>query len=643
MADDRDDDEMESSFAVKRARIDVHVGAFYECHGKIYQIDSPSSESSVIGIDVQTGLPTTLAMADLKPVMDSSLTAEMPDLSDSSLGDKNWNIALKKFDAIRPFIDVHTPGTKAVEEAAAKANVDTATIYRWLKKYRLYRDIACLCPKPRGWQKGNSRLDENQDIAIKTVIDDFYLKPQRPSIKLTIEQVEKFCFKQGIKCPGAAAIRARIAQVSEQRRLRKRGQNKLADAKYLATPGHYPKTTYPLQVVQIDHTFVDLDSVDEVHRLEIGRFWGTFAIDVHTRAIVGLYLSFDPPSQTSVAMCMASMMTPKEKTFRARGIYADLPFYGIPTILHLDNGPEFHGDSFTRSCQKYGIEVKYRPVKVPRYGAHIERLIGTFMKKTHSLPGTTFSSIKEKGEYDSAKYAALTLAEYEKWLLIEICKIYHLKQHSGIGMSPTEKWRRHYLNPKTNNGHLAPPRPRDDNTVLVDFLPIFDRTVQNDGVTIDNVTYYDDVLRSWIGAIDPDDNKRKRYFEFRRDPRDISAIWFNDPVENIYYRLPASSQPFPNCSIWDWDKTRTAILAERPDEELNTEIIKARIEQDAIVNAAVAKTKSERRANERRRKHVEIRRTQDVPAPQKQPAVASTLINDSDLNDSDLAGFDDIS
>lgn len=643
MADNHIDDEMESSFAISRARIDVHVGAYYECHGKIYQIDSPSSESSVIGIDVETNLPMALAIADLRPVIEGSPTSGTSGIGDPSIGDKNWNIAVKRFDAIRPFINDPSPGAKAVAEVAAKEGVDSSTIYRWLQKYRLHRDVACLCPQPRGWQKGNSRLSEDQDQVIRRVINEYHLQPQRPSVIRTIEKVEEECVLLGIKLPGASAIRARIAQVSERRRLRKRGQQKLADAKFLATPGHYPETTFPLQVVQIDHTFVDLNTVDDTHRLEIGRFWGTYAIDVYTRALVGLYLSFDPPSQTSVAMCMASMLTSKVRSSKENGVYANLPFYGIPRRLHLDNGSEFHGDSFTRSCKKYGIEVTYRPVKVPRYGSHIERLIGTFMQKTHSLPGTTFSSIKERGEYDPSKYAALTLAEYGKWLLIEICKIYHVKHHSGIGMSPAEKWRRYYLNPNNNGTPLAPSLPVDEKTVLIDFLEIFDRTVQNNGVTIDDVTYYDDILRGWIGATDPNDSKKKRTFEFRRDPRDISAVWFDDPVTKSYFRISASSQPFPNCSIWDWNKAKRILAAENPKNEMRVDLIKARIEQKLLVEASIANTKKQRRLNQRRRDHENIRQQQDVLEPPKKTMPVSSLIDDAESSEKILDGFDDIS
>jgi putative transposase len=68
----------------------------------------------------------------------------------------------------------------------------------------------------------------------------------------------------------------------------------------------------------------------------------------------------------------------------------------------VDNADEFHARALKRGCQEHGIQLCYRPPLQPHYGGHIERLIGTLMKEMHLLPGTTFSSVKERGEYDSA-------------------------------------------------------------------------------------------------------------------------------------------------------------------------------------------------------------------------------------------------
>jgi hypothetical protein len=74
-----------------------------------------------------------------------------------------------------------------------------------------------------------------------------------------------------------------------------------------------------------------------------------------------------------------------------------------------------------------------------------------------------------------------------------------------------------------------PPRPRDADRLRMDFMPFLERTIQDHGVVIDEVHYYHDALRRWIGAKKSKAPRGKRKFIFRRDPRDISVVWFYDP------------------------------------------------------------------------------------------------------------------
>ena len=56
-----------------------------------------------------------------------------------------------------------------------------------------------------------------------------------------------------------------------------------------ATPGVY-RAQRPLEIMQIDHTMVDIIVVDEQTREPLGRPWITTAFDVFTRMVTGFYL-----------------------------------------------------------------------------------------------------------------------------------------------------------------------------------------------------------------------------------------------------------------------------------------------------------------------------------------------------------------
>ena len=81
----------------------------------------------------------------------------------------------------------------------------------------------------------------------------------------------------------------------------------------------------PLQLLQIDHTLVDIVVVDEFDREPIGRPWLTLAIDVATRMVPGFYLSLEAPSATSVAMALSMAVLPKNKFLAAQHIDFDWP------------------------------------------------------------------------------------------------------------------------------------------------------------------------------------------------------------------------------------------------------------------------------------------------------------------------------
>jgi putative transposase len=55
---------------------------------------------------------------------------------------------------------------------------------------------------------------------------------------------------------------------------------------------------------------------------------------------------------------------------------------------------------------------------------------------------------------------------------------------------------------------------------LVDFLPVFRRTLTRTGFVIDHVHYLANALKPWISQRD-----RLDRFIIRRDPRNISRVW----------------------------------------------------------------------------------------------------------------------
>nr|HAS2387056.1 DDE-type integrase/transposase/recombinase [Vibrio cholerae O1] len=629
------------SFEPRRGKVNIEIDALVQRDGAIYRIVQILDFESIIAVDVETGRTVPLRIGELRNIQESisthSHSETLQDLSD--IADEDWQVAQKRYAAIRPLIGQLYIGREGAERRAKEVGINVATLYRWLKRFNAYGSVTALLPMKRGWKEGNQRISKEADDIIHQVIRDYYLTPQRPTVKKTVIEVFRRCNERGIQSPSHMTIRARITRVSEKDRLRARGFREKALNKFSPVPGSFPNVDYPLAVVQIDHTPADIILVDDLYRKPIGRPWITLAVDVHTRMVVGYYLSFDPPSETSVGMCVANSILPKEEWLLLHNVDTQWPVWGIPNTIHVDNGADFRSNNFQRSCLAYGINLEFRPVRQPRYGGHIERLLGTLLREIHDLPGTTFSSIKDREGYDAEKHASMTKSEFETWLVTLICKVYHQRLHSSIGMSPMRKWEIGIFGNNQVQGIGLPPRPADRMTALLDFLPSFRRTVQTFGVTIDGMRYYAEALRPWIGSKDLETGKKLDLL-FRRDPRDISSIWFFDPDIKQYFKIPFADQAIPPMSIWEYQQAREKLKREGIDSVNEHQVLRSITELRAQVDEAKEKSKKARRQAQRRKEHEKNLIQNKTLAAQKVAPSSSEKLNG--LIEGDIEIFGDI-
>ena len=598
-------------------------GSRVQYEDAIWTIDRVLDLKSVAATHEVEGHTRLLPIEDLRPAPATDRETTLQPRALEYISEEEWKVAQARYEAIEPLLQDPERSRQAVQARAAETGHDTATLYRWIKHYSAFADLTALIPRKGGWKKGKKRLEPGAEKVIADVIDEFYLK-KRLSVEKTIIEVRSQCRGKSFPRPAASTIRARIARIPERDRLRRRGLPEKARAKFQPKPGVFPGADFPLAVVQIDHTEADVVIVDDEHRKPMGRPWITVAIDVHSRIITGYHLALDDPSETSVALCMAQAVLPKNKLLLMRGIEAEWPVWGLPGTIHADNAGEFRSGNFHKSCVDKGIRVEWRPVKRPEYGGHIERLIGTMMLDVHDVPGTTFSSVADKGERDPEKEAALTFAEFDSWVMKWICKVYHQRTHSEIHMSPLNKWKLEVLGTEEKPGTGLPPKPDED--ILLHFLPRFDRTVQRTGVSIERLRYYDPALATWIGETNPEDPDEGRKFVFRRDPRDISKVWFRHPTLQQYLEIPVAGRNFEAVNVWEYREALRRLEAAGQKDASAEHVMDAVRELRADTEAAQARTKKARRKVQRRKEHARKRKESDATASRESTRPAAGQI-----------------
>lgn len=534
-----------------------------------------------------------------------------------SVSTREWEEAERRYKAIEPLLGQRAErNAKDWELAAHVAGVGKSTIYRWVKDYQNSGLLTELLPRKNQGAPGKSRLKPE----VKALVDDFlqikFLSMQKPSPAAAVREIRRLCSNAGLSpLPSKGAIYRHIEWIDNEERLKKREGRDAAFQRHAPKIGEIPDADWPLQTVEMDHTELPVMIVDDEYRLPIKRPWITLAIDVFSRCCLGMYLSLDAPSSMSAGMCVSHAILGKEKWLNRMGLVDHKwPHYGVMDSLHMDNAREFRGEMLKNASREYNITLKLRPVKTPRYGAHIERLMGTVSEGLKEVKGSTYSGPEERGEYDAESNAVMTFAELEKWLALFFIR-YHRDMHRGIGTTPETKWREGLLGTKEKPGRGLPPIRKDEEKIRIDFMPFEERTVQDYGVVIDEVHYYSDVLRPWINSMDPVHPKYKRSFKFRRDPRDISVLYFFDPQVQTYLPIPYRNSGLPPASIWELreaQKRAKEMGMKNYDERAVFNLIN---EQRKIEEEAAEKTKKARRAQQKRVQHTKAREQKKVDLP----------------------------
>ncbi|MBY0541587.1 MAG: DDE-type integrase/transposase/recombinase [Campylobacterales bacterium] len=620
-------------------KINLNVGSKVFIKDQEYEIKKQIDLKTVLALNLSTNKLENVSINHIKNEKESF---EL--IINENIPEEHWNEAKNRLEIITPLLNKQTTKDE-IEDVAIKNNLHFSTIYRWIAQYKENTLLSSLLPKhlSKGG-KGTLRTNEETELIIQKSINDLYLSQQKFSARKVYFDIVRRCKNARITPPSENTVRNRITQIEEKKKIKYRESAILADRKYRNTDGMFPEGKYPLDFIQIDHTPMDIDIVDEVYRRSIGKPYLTLAIDVYSRMITGFYISLDEPSYFSVSQCISQSILTKEKYLREIGVEGEWYIYGIPRALGMDNAQEFRSKDLQRVCEEYGITISWRPVARPQFGGHIERMIGTAMNEIHTLPGTTFSSIQKRGEYNSEKNSIFTLKELEKWFARYIINQYHKQIHSGIRMTPEKKYELGIFGDEDNPGRGLPEKISNEDYFKISLLPTVERTIQQFGVKIDNIVYYSDILRRWIKAKDENNNAKK--FIFKRDPRDISVIWFYDPKIKDYFEVHYRNISYPPISIWDLRNIRKYLDDKHQQDYDETIIFKTYYKLQEIQKEAAQKTKTIRREQAAQKIRKDKKEFDDIKIKsKKQISTKNHITNETSTFDDlfkDIKPFDEI-
>jgi len=369
-----------------------------------------------------------------------------------------WEEALVRRKYVKAVLDVpstHSRIEPIIEEVwdsikKPKESPNSATVIRWKNKFvSAEGDIASLIEQRA--RKGNreSRFSDEERSFIEESINTKISRSEKRTVQWVIDDASASVIQENklrltndqLKMPTRSIVQRMINDIDER-------ELYLAQKGYAATNNVFRSvlghrlTSAPGERSEADHTKLDVYVIDDESYMPLGRPWLTVCIDDYTRCILGIFISFEPPSYYTVAECLKHALLPKKPPSQEY-ISTDNSWnsYGVMRELVVDNGLEFHGESLEKLCYSMNIEIHYSARKTPWFKGKVERFLGTLNKDLiHPMPGTTFSNIVEKGDYDPVKHALIRYSVLKEIVNKWIVDVYHQKAHRALGASPSRMW-----------------------------------------------------------------------------------------------------------------------------------------------------------------------------------------------------------
>jgi putative transposase len=507
------------------------------------------------------------------------------------------------------------------EKAEIRSKPCVSTVIRWIRRYiNSGEDARSLIPatKSRGNRKrkfsgphSNNREKQEGEGAeqlrtkehsdrqaervgelINDSINEVFLNEQRFSVQdvydvAVVKIADENMFRavdDYLPIPDRSSIYRIINKLDDYEIDVARYGEKIAEAKYRAY-GRGPRPTMPLERVEADHTKLDLFVVDPVMMLPIGRPVLTWLVCVYTKMILGFYISFNPYGSLAVMECLKHAIRPKTYI---RSKYPSIKqtwnTFGVMRTLVLDNAPEFWGRHLEDACHQLGTNILYGQKGRAWYRATVERSYRTYNTSLiHRQPGTTFSNIFDRADYESGKNALITPDKLDEITHKLIVDNLQLRPHRGINDIPALRWEKGVQ-------LWPPPLPAKASDLDVVLGYIERRQVHHYGIEIDTIIYNDEGL----AILRARGEKGKRYIT-KRNPNDLSLIHVYDDRHDHYIPVPAIDQDYTKgLTLWQHKVIRRYV---REYLKRNVDIValcRAKVEIQEIVEREWSKGKPSR-------------------------------------------------
>lgn len=411
-----------------------------------------------------------------------------------------------------------------------------STLQSWMRQYETSDDPNVFLISGNAFRAKSERVDTESELYLQSQIQFHYASITRPSITTAYKAYRSNLKQENLRrVQDGISLLHRVSEKTFYNRIKDQPQKELLIARegyeiarkvLKVSQGNLP-ADYPLDVVEIDHTLMNLYVVDDRSFLPLGRPWITAIKDRYSNIMLGFYISFHAGGLKSIFGAIKHSLHSHQRAYEWwPDIENPWPAFGLGNVYCSDRGSDFMSQQYLSAILDLGASYEYCERRTPWLKGSVERCFGTLESTFfETMPGKTFNSLANRKDYDPREHAVIRFNTLiyliHKW----VADYHNVMPHSRKMASPLELW---------NEGiEIAPPRYPAFSQSLDVILGLRHKgTLQNEGIQFLGLHYADVGLQELVNDIG-----KKREVEFILSPENLGYMHVKDPRSGEYMRV----------------------------------------------------------------------------------------------------------
>lgn len=380
-------------------------------------------------------------------------------------------------------------------------------------------------------RKVPSRLHDDVRKVITQKLRSHYCKPDRPPLRMTLGLINKALGEE--QSVSETTVRRALGDMDRYAVTAARfGKAHARNHWRFSLKGNH--ATRALERVEVDHTLLDLVVVCDRTGMPLGRPTVTVVVDGYSGYVLGFFISFWGTGLAPTLAAIKQAILPKEDIVASMSLTHRWLAWGLPEMLVLDNGLEFHSPQFRLAAMHLGCDILFCPVRQPWLKGVVER---TMLDLKMSLPaqGLVRKTLSNELPIDSKGTAAVRFSDLCFGLLKAFVDVHPFEINQRKLTRPYELF--------AESLDELPPLELPVDTKQLDLLSCLNKelTVGNEGIVHQYLRWNSHELQ---------DLRRRTGHTFRTrvkiSPEDLGTVYVQDIRSKEWLSVPSCAPSYAN-------------------------------------------------------------------------------------------------